>query len=52
MVKPGLFVAQQGDAKRSKVGGVLQMLDRHVDGVALSAEMERTVEITRVGLCR
>ena len=43
MMRPSLFAAQERDAKRNKLGDVLQMLDRHVDFVALAAEVDRAV---------
>ena len=41
MMRPSLFAAQERDAKRNKLGDVLQVLDRHVDFVALAAEVDR-----------
>jgi hypothetical protein len=40
-MRPSLFVAQERDAKRNKLGDVLQVPDRHVDFVALAAEVDR-----------
>ena len=41
MMRPSLFAAQERDAKRNKLGDVLEVLDRHVDFVALAAEVDR-----------
>jgi hypothetical protein len=40
-MRPSLFAAQERDAKQNKLGDVLQVLDRHVDVVALAAEVGR-----------
>jgi IS5 family transposase len=41
MMKPSVFAAQERDTKRNKLGDVLQVLDRHVDFVALASEVDR-----------
>jgi hypothetical protein len=40
-MRPSLFAAQEHDTRRNKLGDVLQVLDRHVDFVALAAEVDR-----------
>ena len=41
MMRPSLFAAQEREAKRNKLGDTLQVLDRHVDFAALSAEVDQ-----------
>jgi len=38
-MRPSAFAALERGAKRNKLGDTLQILDRHVDFVALAAEM-------------
>lgn len=40
MMKPNLFAAQEREAKLSKLGDSLQVLERHVDFAALAAEVD------------
>jgi len=41
MMKPNLFAAQEREAKLSKLGDSLELLERHVDFSALAAAVDR-----------
>ena len=41
MMSPSLFAAQERDAKRNKLGGTSQVLDRHVDFASRAPEVDR-----------
>lgn len=41
MMNPNLFAAQEREAKLSKLGDALQVIDRHVDFAALAAEVDQ-----------
>ncbi|WP_219909760.1 hypothetical protein [Pseudoduganella armeniaca] len=41
MMKPNLFAAQEREAKLTKLGDALQMMERHVDFTALAAAVDK-----------
>lgn len=41
MMKPNLFAAQEREAKLSKLGDALEVMERHVDFAALAAEVDQ-----------
>jgi transposase, IS5 family len=41
MMKPNLFAAQEREAKLSKLGDALQVLERHVDFAAMAASVDK-----------
>ena len=41
MMKPNLFAAQEREAKLSKLGDSLELLERHVDFAALAAAVDQ-----------
>lgn len=47
MMKLSRFAAQKRDAKRNKLGDVLQVLDRHVDFVALAPDLLEKIKSIR-----
>jgi hypothetical protein len=40
MMKPSLFAAQEHEAKLSKLGDALEVMERHVDFAALAAAVD------------
>ncbi|MYM85546.1 hypothetical protein GTP44_27065, partial [Duganella sp. FT50W] len=46
MMKPNLFAAQEREAKLTKLGDTLQVLERHVDFAALADAVDRGPRIT------
>jgi hypothetical protein len=50
MIKESLFAAEEREAKLNKLGDTLQLLEKHVDFVALAAAIDRAAP--RPGLAR